>query len=275
MIEYQHVKLINDLIFKRHSPKFINLNKGTMLEVSYGLTFFLKTPKKATNLRTIYLRITVNGIPKERSTKRKWDSSRWDQKTERAIGSKEDARTLNFYLDSLVGKINQCKMDFLYTSQTVTVQRLMDSVLGNDISKAKVLEEFQEHNDEVEALIGKDFAQGTFERYVTARSHIKDFIQFKYQADDIEFRELNYQFAKDYEFYLKTVRECSHNTAIKYFSNFKKIVLRAIDKEIIISDPFKRYKPKKTKIRKTPLNSLELTMLENHVFSTERLSAFR
>lgn len=57
-----------------------------MLESSFGLTFFLKVPRKKSNLRYIYLRITVDGIPKETSTKRKWDTTRWDQKAERAIG---------------------------------------------------------------------------------------------------------------------------------------------------------------------------------------------
>ena len=65
-----------------------------MLESSFGMAFFLKSPHKESKTRTVYLRVTVDGIPKETSTKRKWDSTRWDQKTERAIGNKEDARSL-------------------------------------------------------------------------------------------------------------------------------------------------------------------------------------
>ena len=38
---------------------------------------------------------------------------------------------------------------------------------------------------------------------------------------------------KNYELYLKTIRNCSNNTSLKYISNFKKIVLRAVAKEII------------------------------------------
>jgi hypothetical protein len=50
--------------------------------------FFLKTPQKVINLRYMYVRITVDGIPKESSTKRKWDVLRWNQKIERAICSR-------------------------------------------------------------------------------------------------------------------------------------------------------------------------------------------
>lgn len=84
-----------------------------MLEQSYGLSFFLKSPRNKTNERLIYLRITVDGLPKETSTKRKWDLQRWNQKLERATGTKEDAKAINLFLDSLVAKVNKIKIFFV------------------------------------------------------------------------------------------------------------------------------------------------------------------
>lgn len=75
-----------------------------MLENSFGVSFFLKSSKS--QLKFIYLRSTVDGISKETSTKRKVDLSKWNQKTERAIGNNEDARSRNYFLDSLASKIN-------------------------------------------------------------------------------------------------------------------------------------------------------------------------
>lgn len=126
-----------------------------MLESSFGLTFFLKTPRNKTNLRLVYLRITVDGIPKETPIKRKWDVTRWDQKVERAIGSKEDARAFNGFLDTLVAKVNQYKGELIHTQSTITSQKLMDFVLGRITPKAKVLDEFQAHNTEMLALVNK------------------------------------------------------------------------------------------------------------------------
>src|SRR5690606_32833157 len=113
------------------------------------------------------------------------------------------------------------------------------------------------------------------ERYVTARSHVAEYIRYVYGKEDIEFRELNYEFVLGYEHYLKTVRACSNNTAIKYISNFKKIVLRAVAKGIIPSNPFVQYKPKKTKLNKKPLNKEELSILESKEFTNERLATVR
>jgi len=247
-----------------------------MLATSFGLTFFLKTPRKETNDRLIYLRITVDGVPKETSTRRRWDATRWDQSKERATGNKEDARTVNFFLETLEMKIQQYRTDLMYAGKPVTSEKLMDYVMGKAASQSKVVQEFQKHNDELLALVERgEYAIGTHVRFEVAKKHLKEYLRFKYSVDDMDFRELNFEFVKDYEFYLKTVKNISHNTAVKYITNFKKIVLLAIDKEIITADPFKRFKAKKIKIPKKPLSSYELAQLENHTFSTPRLSTVR
>lgn len=246
-----------------------------MLEQSFGLTFFLKSSTKESSVRFIYLRITVDGIPKETSTKRTWDLQRWNQKAERATGSKEDAKALNLFLDSLAAKVNNFRTNLMLEEQTITAQRLIDFILGKTVSKAKVMEEFELHNSEVKALVPQQYSKVTYIRYETVRSHVHEFLMYKYQIADLEFRELNYEFIKDFEFYLKTVKGISNNTTLKYISNFKKIVLRAIDKEIIVVDPFKRFKGKKEKIVKRPLTRHELSVLENHPLSVERLVVVR
>ncbi len=248
-----------------------------MLEKSFGLTFFLKSPsKKKVTCRTIYLRVTVDGISKEISTMMQWELNRWNQKIERASGSKEDAKSLNYFLDSIVLSITKLRTELHSSGQFTTAQKIIDHIKGKDVSRVKVLEEFQNHNDEMHQLVNnKEFALGTYKRYVTARSHVQEFIKYRYQRSDIEFRELDYTFVTEYEFYLKTVRKCSNNTALKYIANFKKIVLRAIAKEIIIKDPFKLFKSKKTKLDKKPLSTQELKVLENKIFSTKRLTTIR
>ncbi|MFH6989389.1 site-specific integrase [Flavobacterium collinsii] len=246
-----------------------------MLESSFGLVFFLKIPRNESKIRTVYLRITVDGIPKETSTKRKWDSSRWDQKTERAIGTKEDARSLNFFLDSLILKVNEYKTEIMYSGKPITSEKVMDYVLGKITPRIKLLEEFQKHNDEMHALLNKGYAQGTLDRFTITKNHLTAFIKFKFNKTDLEFTDLNLEFIKDFEFYLRTVRNCSNNTTLKYITNFKKIVIRAIDKEIILKDPFKNFKGRKTKMVKKPLTTQELYELERHYFTTDRLNVVR
>lgn len=248
-----------------------------MLESSFGITFFLKSSVKSTNEKYIYLRITVDGVPKETSTKRKWDLKRWEQKTARATGNKEDAKTLNLFLNSLELKISRYRDELSEKGETVTSIKLINYALGKTTEKkSTVLQEFQLHNDQMLALVEKEeYAIGTHERYKISKNHVKEFMLYKYGVEDMEFYELNFEFVKDYEFYLKTVKNISNNTALKYITNFKKIVLSAVDKEIIAADPFKRFKSKKTKVPKKPLTNHELDSLEKHQFSTARLSVVR
>ncbi|WP_163397490.1 site-specific integrase [Flavobacterium fluviatile] len=246
-----------------------------MLENSFGLVFFLKIPRNESKIRTVYFRITVDSIPKEASTKRKWDITRWDQKAERAVGLKEDAKSLNFFLDSLTLKINEIKTEMMYSGKSITAEKIMDHVLGRIAPRVKVLEEFQKHNDEMKALLGKGYAKGTLDRFTITKNHLTAFIKFKFKKDNIEFTDLNLEFVKDFEFYLRTVRDCSNNTTLKYIANFKKIVIRAIDKELITKDPFKNFKGRKTKLVKKPLTTQELYELERHYFTTDRLNVVR
>ena len=74
-----------------------------MPEKSMGLLFFLKKPKNYRNggLRDVRLKITVDGIARELSCKRKWKPRRWNPHAGRALGLKEDAKELNACLDTL------------------------------------------------------------------------------------------------------------------------------------------------------------------------------
>lgn len=131
-----------------------------------------------------------------------------------------------------------------------------------------MLQEFKKHNDELKALIGNGYTAATMERFSITKNHLSAFTKLKHDVDDIEFGDLNLEFVKDFEFYLHSVRKCANNTTFKYVANFKKIVIRAIDKEIIIKDPFKSFREKKRK-----KNSKE-AYIRNGISETGNTSVF-
>jgi hypothetical protein len=86
-----------------------------MLEKSFSLLFFLKQPRNYDGgSMYIYLRVTVDGIPKELSVKRSWSPSRWNAKANRALGNKEDAKELNHYLDVLQNQAYEARKKLMY-----------------------------------------------------------------------------------------------------------------------------------------------------------------
>lgn len=248
-----------------------------MIEKSYAVMFFLKTARKRESLRLIYLRITVNGISKEMSIKRKWDVNRWDQKKGKATGNRQDALSLNYFLDSLMTKIGNFRTSKINNELPINANDIIEHLQGKSSkTKPQLLEEFKEHNDEILSLAEiKEYSMGTYERYKIALHHVTEFIQVKYNLSDIDFNKLNFEFIRNYELYLKTVRRCSSNTALKYIAYLKTIVIRAVAKDIIDKDPFKLFKSKREKLNKKPLTTVELQRLENKQFNSSRLSTVR
>lgn len=244
-----------------------------MLEKSFGLLFFLRKPKNYKNgSLPIYLRITVNSERTELSSKRKWDPIRWSAEAGRATGTKEDAKELNHYLDSLQQKVFKAKRELIDANKYITTDALKSLLTGVDTGRRMILDIFAHHNAQMKALEGTDYAPGTVERFETAYSHTKDFILWKYQKYDKEIRELDHEFISEYAFWLKSIRKCNHNTTMKYLGNFKKIVLICVKNKWLPGDPFTSFKLTKKEVERTALTNKELNKIWEKNFVSERLN---
>jgi site-specific recombinase XerD len=244
-----------------------------MLEKSFGLFFFLKAPKnQKSDERYIYLRITVDGIPKELSLKRIWNLSRWDQATGKAKGNKEDALMLNAYLDVFTANVYSTKSKLMLSGKEITAETLKNYLTGDGEEKRMLLEIFGKHNNQIHALIGKGYSYRTFQRYRTTLDHTIAYIKWKYDKSDFELKELNYEFAKDYFFWLRTIKNCNHNSAMKYISTLGTILKECRKKKWLIEDPFSEFSTAQKEVDIIPLWADELHAVENKFFSIDRLS---
>ena len=127
-------------------------------------------------------------------------------------------------------------------NKTITSEAIKNSMLGIEEKQRTIVAIFQYHNKQVKALVGKEFAAGTLERYETVLKLLQLFLEFQYKVKDMPITQINHKFITDFEFYLKTERSNCHNTAIKYIKNFKKIVRIAMSNGWIDKDPFVNFK---------------------------------
>ena len=123
--------------------------------------------------------------------------------------------------------------------------------------------------------MGKDFAPGTLERYKTSYDHTKSFMEWKYGVSDLDIKKLDYEFVSQYEFWLKSVRNCNHNTSIKYISNFRKIVNRCIRNGWLDRDPFVGFKMTKREVIPEFLTEHEIKIIVKKKFASDRLNEVR
>lgn len=247
-----------------------------MLEKSFGLLCYLKKPRGySKGVKPIYLRITVDGIPKEISTGRQCDPDRWNSNAGRVIGTKEDAKSINAYLDTLQNKVYEARRLLVDKGEIITADGLREAIKGTERRSKTILSIFQEHNEQMKSLVGKDFAAGTLERYKTSLAHTREYMQWKYGVSDLEIRKLDYDFICQYEFWLKTYRNCSHNTAIKYIANFRKIIKRCLRSGWLDKDPFIGFKMTKKEVVPEYLTEHELAIIARKKFVTERIGQVR
>lgn len=202
-----------------------------MIENSLSVLFYLKGIKNNTGRKKhVYLRITVDSERFELSTKTTWYTDKWSSISGRAIGKSEEAKKLNSYLDTLQLKVHLAKKQLTDNDEEISAKKIKEILTGKSTDSKTIIKIFEDHNKQMESLLGREFAPGTLERYRTSLDHTKSFIKWKYQMEDIEIKKLNYEFIADYSFWLKSVRGCAHNTTVKYLANFKKIVLSCIKK---------------------------------------------
>jgi site-specific recombinase XerD len=240
------------------------------------LLFFLKKPKNYTfGNMPIYMRITVEGQSKEMTTSRHCDPKIWDQKAGKAYGKSEYLKELNNHLSTLQVKVYEARLLLIERNKPVSAEVIKNMLIGKVEKSKMILEIFKYHNDQMASLLNSEYAPGTLERYKTSLEHTRSFIKWKYGVEDFEINQLNFEFASEYEFWLKTVRKCNHNTTIKYISNLKKIVNGCIRRGWLTRDPFLGFKMSKREVEIIPLSREEVKAIDEKIFPCGRLGQVR
>lgn len=244
---------------------------------TFNLLFYVKKAKiNSSGEAPIYLRITIDGKISEISTKRTIQLSKWNSKTQKISGSSEESRSFNFYLKTFEQKVYDIYHELMRDKETVTCETLKNKLLGKGDRVRTIIPIFQDHNDRMEKLIGKEFAKGTLERYKASLKHTKEFLKWKYNVSDIDIKKIDYSFLNDFEFYLRTEKSCCNNSAVKYIKkNFGKIIRICLSSGWIDKDPFLNYSSTFNEVTRVYLNEQEIEKLFNKNFENERLSQVR
>lgn len=245
-----------------------------------GLLFYLKKSKINSNgLTPIYLRITIDGIRTDISSKRFIDASKWNNKAQKVNGTCEEIRNINSALKSLEIKVYKSHMEMVDKDLPITSENLKkymyDVEIVPKVIEKTILEVFKAHNLEVKSLIGKGFAQGTYDRYEVSYQHTQAFMLWKYNVKDVLLSQVNHEFVTSYDYFLRSVRDCGNNTTVKYLKNFKKIILISLANGWLEKNPFLLYKAKLKPVVREFLNMDEIQRMADYDFKFSRLGHVR
>jgi site-specific recombinase XerD len=178
-------------------------------------------------------------------------------------------------LDSILAKLKRIHTRMLDSEEEITADTLRNEFDGKGVKSKMLLEIFRDHNKQMESLIGKGFGANTLKTFKSSLKHVQEFIEWKFARTDYELRKVDYNFIKDYDFYLRTEKKCIPISADKYVKHLKKIILLCLANRWIVANPFLHYKSTAKPSPRTFLTKHELEAIKDKILSVERLNVVR
>ena len=247
------------------------------MSATISVSFYARKSRAKEDGQTpIFMRVKLGKDYFDTNTKLFIKADSWSGSLGKAKGNGEQAKFTNALIDSFKTKVLDYQRSLMVEGKPITIEAIKNKWLGVTTERPRLLLEiFEHHNKQMKELIDKEFSPLTYERYVTSKKHTRDFIKWKFNVDEIDIKELNYEFITDYEFWLKSIRNCDHNTTMKYLSNFKKIVNICLKNGWLPRDPFLGYKMSKREVERLYLTIDDLELISSKNLHIPRLDQVR
>lgn len=234
-----------------------------------------KTKANVAGLLPIYIRLTVDGERLEFSSKKFIEKSKWSDDLSKMKGSSEEARSINNYLDSVKSQIIDIQMTLTHKKESLCIENFRKSLFDETDSQRMLLPIYRDHNNRIEGLLGNGYAPGTLERFKISLKHLEEFLVWKLNVKDIAIDTIDFALITDFEFYLRSEKNCSNNTAVKYVRNFRKIIKICLSNDWLEKDPFVKYDGKMKEVETEFLTEEEIQSIYSKKFRTPRLELVR
>lgn len=246
------------------------------MKTSFSLLFYLKKPKNYTKGAVpVYLRITVDGKRAELATSRECEPGLWNTKAGHMTGTKEDTKSFNAYLDKMKAGVTAAHTLLCVEDGDITAESVKLRYLGKAQKAHTLCEAIKVHNKNMKALVGKDYAKGTLKRFEVLERHVWEYLSFQYRKSDLNVKYVDHEFISGFDFYLRSQKANTNNTAVKHLKNLGKIIRICVSNKWISSDPFFGYKLKSKEVHRNYLTADELQRIAQKDFTTQRLSQVR
>ena len=220
----------------------------------------------------IRCRITFNKTRKEFSTGIFVNPDYWDSGKQKALPPSKENSILNNKLSLIYQQIDKAFLMLQILPNDFDVDDIYRKYKGEDSKEEiTILGAYDLHNEKTKKLIGIDFNQLSWSRYIESRRKVALFITKFYKRKDVRLKDLDLKFIQDLEYFFKTELKLKQATVYRSIQRIKKIIQFAISENYLQRDPFHLYKNKKYKTVIIYLTDEELKKLEKHNFSQERL----
>ena len=242
---------------------------------NYKLSILFVLQKNKINKKgqcPIRCRITFLKTRKEFSTGIFINPEFWNSGKQKAFPSDNENTILNNKLSLIRQQIDKAFLMLQILPNEFDVDDIYRSYKGEDSKEEiTILGAYDIHNNKTKKLIGIDFNELSWSRYVESRRKVALFINKFYKKNDVRLKDLDLKFIQDLAYFFKTELKLKHATVYRSIQRVKKIIQFAIGENYLPKDPFHLYKNKKYKTVIIYLTDSELKILDNFNFNQKRL----
>ena len=123
------------------------------------------------------------------------------------------------------------------------------------------MQEFAELIEEKRQAVGILITSSTYQKYGQVYRLLKKFLSEKYELSDIPFEQVDYSFIEAYDYYMKVNLQYVPKTVMFFMKPMRTIVKRALNKGLLLQNPFFNYRPERPISKRRWLSMDEIEQL--------------
>ena len=197
-----------------------------MNDYKLNILFLLKKVKiNKKGLCPIRCRITYSKTRKEFSTGLFVNPNYWNSKQQKAKPPNSENTILNNKLSLIHQQIDKAFLFLQISQENFDVDDIYRKYKGEDVkTEITILGAYDLHNEKTKKLIGVDFNELSWSRYIESRRKVASFITKFYKKKDVRLKDLDLKFIKDLEYFFKTELHLKQATVYRSMQRVKKII---------------------------------------------------
>ena len=247
-----------------------------MAKKNFKILFFIKKSKLLKNGEApICMRLTVNGKMCDLLIRRSIPAEQWNQAKECAKGNGKYVEEVNRYIASIRIRLYQISRELEEKGKLITLESVKNIYLGFEDDNKTLLKLFTEHIEQCRQLIGKGYVFKTVQRYESTARFLSEFMQKKYHVSDMAINAITPAFIHNFEVFIKTERQNSHNSTIVRLKQIKKIMKIALENDWIKKSPFVGIKFKDEETNPEFLTMEEIQKIASKKITIKRIEQVR
>ncbi|HTE25388.1 site-specific integrase [Flavitalea sp.] len=203
------------------------------------------------------------------------DFKDWDAESGRLKHLNKQSAALNNNLELIKRKANDLFDQFKFSGGEFTLDELVDKLRGREERPVLLIDYLEEEKIRIEKRLGIDITMATCNKYKCSAKHVQEFLVKEFKVKNYALHRLDSSFLDKYFRYLRSTKNISHNSAGKYVSFLKTVLMPAIRAGSVKIDGFKEIKLKQKPILKGYLSKEEIEMLTNVQLKSKDLDRIR